>query len=279
MAGTAVRLALFLTVCALALGIVMIVFGQARFSGDAKPYRAQFTDVSGLREGNMVRVAGVEVGKVKHIAVNDDATVAVEFTADPAAVLTEGTRAEVRYDDLIGGRFLALVEGPGGTSVLEPGQTIPLERTQPALDLDSVTGGFRPLFRALEPDQVNDLSGQLIQAFQGEGPTIASFLSRAAAVSNTLADRDVLIGEVVDNLNVLMGTLGGQSDQLDKAVTSLSDLVRGLAERRTDITNAVAYTNAATGTVADLLSRAREPATKVIAEAGRVGDALLADRD
>lgn len=279
MAGTAVRLVLFLTVCALALGIVMIVFGQARFSGDAKPYRAQFTDVSGLREGNMVRVAGVEVGKVKHIAVNDDATVAVEFTADPAAVLTEGTRAEVRYDDLIGGRFLALVEGPGGTSVLEPGQTIPLERTQPALDLDSVTGGFRPLFRALEPDQVNDLSGQLIQAFQGEGPTIASFLSRAAAVSNTLADRDVLIGEVVDNLNVLMGTLGGQSDQLDKAVTSLSDLVRGLAERRTDITNAVAYTNAATGTVADLLSRAREPATKVIAEAGRVGDALLADRD
>ena len=279
MAGTAVRLVLFLTVCALALGIVMIVFGQARFSGDAKPYNSLFTDVSGLREGNMVRVAGVEVGKVKHIAVNDDATVAVEFTADPAAVLTEGTRAEVRYDDLIGGRFLALVEGPGGTSVLEPGQTIPLERTQPALDLDSVTGGFRPLFRALEPDQVNDLSGQLIQAFQGEGPTIASFLSRAAAVSNTLADRDVLIGEVVDNLNVLMGTLGGQSDQLDKAVTSLSDLVRGLAERRTDITNAVAYTNAATGTVADLLSRAREPATKVIAEAGRVGDALLADRD
>lgn len=279
MTGTAVRLGLFLTVCALALGIVMIVFGQARFSSDAKPYNAEFTDVSGLRQGNMVRVAGVEVGKVKRITVNDDATVRVEFTADPAAVLTEGTRAEVRYDDLIGGRFLALVEGPGATTVLQPGSTIPLDRTQPALDLDSVTGGFRPLFRALEPEQVNDLSGQLLQAFQGEGPTIASFLSRAASVSNTLADRDVLIGQVVDNLNVLLGTLGGQSDQLDKAVTSLSDLVGGLAERRTDITNAVAYTNAATGTVADLLAQAREPATKVITETGRVSDAVLADRD
>ena len=277
--GTAIRLGIFLTVCALALGLTMVVFAQARFTNAVKSYSADFSDVSGLREGNMVRIAGVEVGKVKHIAVNDDASVRVDFTADQAAILTEGTRAEVRYDDLIGGRFLALVEGPGGTAVLKPGQTIPVSRTQPALDLDSVTGGFRPLFRALQPDQVNDLSGQLLSAFQGEGPTIASFLARAATVSNTLADRDLLIGQVVDNLNVLLGTLGGQSDQLDKAVTSLSDLVHGLAQRKTDITNAVAYTNAATGTVADLLARVQEPARKVITETGRVGDVVLADQD
>lgn len=277
--GTAIRLGIFLTVCALALAITMIVFGQTRFAKDPKAYNAEFGNVSGLREGNMVRVAGVEVGKVTRIAVNDDATVHVEFTADPAAVLTEGTRAEVRYDDLIGGRFLALVEGPGSTAVLKPGQTISMARTRPALDLDAVTGGFRPLFRALQPDQVNDLSGQLIKAFDGEGPTIASFLSQAAAVSNTLADRDKLIGQVVDNLNVLLGSLGGQSDQLDKAVTNLSDLVHGLAERRTDVTNAVAYTSAAAGTVADLLNRAQEPATKVINETGRVSETLLADRE
>jgi phospholipid/cholesterol/gamma-HCH transport system substrate-binding protein len=257
----------------------MVVFAQARFTNAVKSYSADFSDVSGLREGNMVRIAGVEVGKVKHIAVNDDASVRVDFTADQAAILTEGTRAEVRYDDLIGGRFLALVEGPGSPAVLKSGQTIPVSRTQPALDLDSVTGGFRPLFRALQPDQVNDLSGQLLSAFQGEGPTIASFLARAATVSNTLADRDLLIGQVVDNLNVLLGTLGGQSDQLDKAVTSLSDLVHGLAQRKTDITNAVAYTNAATGTVADLLARVQEPARKVITETGRVSDVVLADQD
>ena len=277
--GTAIRLGIFLTVCALALGLTMVVFAQARFTNAVKSYSADFSDVSGLREGNMVRIAGVEVGKVKTITVNDDASVRVDFTADQAAILTEGTRAEVRYDDLIGGRFLALVEGPGSTAVLQPGQTIPVSRTQPALDLDSVTGGFRPLFRALEPDQVNDLSGQLLSAFQGEGPTIASFLARAATVSNTLADRDLLIGQVVDNLNVLLGTLGGQSDQLDKAVTSLSDLVHGLAQRKTDITNAVAYTNAATGTVADLLARVQEPAKKVITETGRVSDVVLADQD
>ena len=66
-------------------------------------------------------------------------------------VLTEGSRAVIRYDDLIGGRYLALEEGAGGTKKLNPGDTIPLARTSPALDLDALIGGFRPLFRRWIP--------------------------------------------------------------------------------------------------------------------------------
>src|SRR5262249_2177874 len=146
-------------------------------------------------------------------------------------------------------------------------------------DLDAVIGGFRPLFRALNPEQVNALSEQLLQAFQGQGPTIGSFLDQAAAVTNTLAARDQLIGQVVTNLDVVLGSLGGQSDRLDKPVTSLSQLIHGLAERKTDISNAVAYTSAAAGSVADLLSRARAPFTKVVHETDRVAGIALADHD
>ena len=69
------------------------------------------------------------------------------------------------------------------------------------------------------------LSGQLIAAFQGQGATISSFLTQTAALTNTLADRDQLIGQVIDNLNTVLGSLGDQSDQFDKAVDSLSELV------------------------------------------------------
>ncbi|BDB39693.1 MULTISPECIES: virulence factor Mce family protein [Mycobacterium] len=277
--GTVWRLGIFMMVCALALAATVVVFAQLRFGARAQTYTAQFTNVSGLRAGDMVRVAGVEVGKVKAIAVNRDATVRVEFSADRAATLTEGTRAEVRYDDLIGGRYLALVPGSGNPKVLRPGQTIPLDRTQPALDLDSVTGGFRPLFRALSPQQINDLSGQLLQAFQGQGPAIGSFLSEAAAVTNTLADRDVLIGQVVNNLNAVLGSLGRQSGQLDRAVTNLADLVHALAERKSDIVNAVAYTNAATGSVAELLHQIRPPTRQVLRETDRVAANVLRDHE
>ena len=185
--------------------------------------------MSGLEGGNFVRIAGVEVGKVKNIAIQPDSTVLVEFTADDSVVLTEGSRAAIRYDDLIGGRYLALEEGAGGVKRLNPGDTIPLSRTEPALDLDALIGGFRPLFRALDPDQVNALTGQLIAAFQGQGGTIGSFLTQAAALTNTLADRDQLIGQVIINLNTVLGSLGDQSDQFAKAVDSLSELVDGSA--------------------------------------------------
>lgn len=276
--GVVVRLAAFLTVCVLTAFLLVAVFGEVRFS-DGKTYYAEFTNVSNLREGKLVRIAGVEVGKVSKISVNPDATVRVEFTAEDSVVLTEGTLGVIRYDNLFGDRYLALEEGAGGLAVLRPGQTIPLARTKPALDLDALIGGFKPLFRALNPDQVNALSEQLLQAFQGQGPTITSFLEQAAALTNTLADRDQLIGQVIDNLNVVLGSLGGQSDRLDQAVASLAQLVHGLAERKADLSNAVAYTNAATGSIADLLAQARAPMSKVVRETDRVASIALADHD
>ena len=276
--GVVVRLGIFLTVCLLTGALLVAVFGEARF-GDGKTYYAEFANVSNLREGKLVRIAGVEVGKVEKISINPDATVHVEFTADDSVTLTQGTEAVIRYDNLFGDRYLALEEGAGGLAILGPRQTIPLARTKPALDLDALIGGFKPLFRALNPEQVNAISEQLLQMFQGQGPTITSFLDQAAAVTNTLADRDQLIGQVVNNLNVVLGSLGNQSDRLDKAVTSLSQLVHGLAERKADISNAVAYTNAATGSITDLLSQARAPFSKVVQETDRVADVALADHD
>ena len=86
-----------------------------------------FTNVSGLKGGNFVRIAGVEVGKVKNMTLHKDGTVTVEFSIDKGLTLTEGTKAAVRYENLIGDRYLSLEEGPGSVRKLQPGQTIPLD--------------------------------------------------------------------------------------------------------------------------------------------------------
>lgn len=276
--GAIWRLSVFLVVCLLGMFALFAVFGQLRFE-NAKTYRAEFTNVTGLAGGNFVRIAGVEVGKVQKIAVKDDGRLIVDFTADESVVLTRGTRAVIRYDDLIGGRYLSLLEGAGGTDKLKAGDTIPLAQTEPALDLDALIGGFRPLFRALDPEQINALSGQLISALQGQGATIGSFLSQTAALTNTLADRDQLIGEVIVNLNTVMGSLAGQSDQLGKGVDGLAELVTALSERRADIANSVAYTNAAAGSISDLLTQARPPLQTVVKEADRTAGIVVADHD
>lgn len=276
--GSLWRFAIYAAVCLCAVMLVFLIFGQFRFQ-DEKVYNAHFANVSGLRNGNFVRIAGVEVGKIKKITLQPDSTLRVQFSVTPSAVLTEGTRAAIRYDDLIGGRFLALEEGAGGVKRLHPGDTIPLGQTEPALDLDALIGGFRPLFRALNPDQINALSGQLIAAFQGQGATISSFLNQAASLTNTLADRDQLIGQVITNLNTVLGSLGGQSKQFAKAVDSLTELVKGLEARKQDISNAVAYGNAAAGSLADMLAQGRPALNKVVHEVDRTAGLIDADKD
>jgi phospholipid/cholesterol/gamma-HCH transport system substrate-binding protein len=276
--GTLWRVAIFLVVCTLGIVAIIAIFGQLRFQSE-KTYNAVFSSVSGLKDGNFVRIAGVEVGKVRKITVLDDAKVNVQFATDKSVVLTEGTRAVIKYQNVVGDRFMALEEGAGGVKQLQPGQTIPVERTQPALDLDALIGGFRPLLRALNPDQANALTGQLISVFQGQGPTISAFLAQTASLTTTLADRDQLIGDVINNLNVLLGTLGDESQQLDTAVDSVAQLVKGLAERKTDISNGVAYIDAAAGSIMDLLSQARPPLQNTVHQVDRAAGIMVADHE
>lgn len=273
------RLAVFLLVCLLGVFGLFAVFGQMRFGEKSHEYRAEFVNVTGLEANDFVRIAGVEVGKVKNVEIQPDTTALVEFSADDSVVLTAGSRAVIRYDDLIGGRYLALEEGAGGTQKLNAGDTIPLARTSPALDLDALIGGFRPLFQALDPEQINALSGQLITALQGQGGTVNSFLAQTAALTSTLADRDQLIGDVIINLNTVLGSLGDQSDQFGKAVTALSELVEGLESRGQDISDGLAYTNAAAGSITDLLSQARPPLQKVVRETDRAAGIVVADHE
>jgi len=276
--GAAWRLTVFLAVCALALFALLAVFAQLRFDG-AQIYRAEFANVTGLQAGNFVRIAGVEVGKVKNIQLRDDTTAVVELAVDNSVVLTKGTRAEIRWENLIGGRFLALEEGPGSAHRLNPRDVIPLTHTSPALDLDALIGGFRPLFRALDPDQVNALTAELVSAFQDQGATIGSLLQQTAALTDMLADHDELIGQVINNLNVVVGSFSEQRQQFGKAIDSLSQLVHGLAERRTDVSNSVAYTDAAAAGVADLLQQTRPALRDLINQTDRTSSVINADHD
>ncbi|MCX2929893.1 MCE family protein [Mycobacterium sp. CVI_P3] len=272
------RLAVFVAVCVFGIFGLFAVFGQLRFEKLVE-YKALFSNVSGLEKGNFVRIAGVEVGQIRDITIDGDAGMLVTFAVDPSVVLTQGTKAAIKYDNLIRGRFMSLGEGAGGTRTLRPGDTIPLANTSPALDLDALIGGFRPLFRALDPAQVNVLTAQLVSVFQGQGATVGTFLSQTATLTNTLADRDKLIGEVITNLSTVLGVVGDQSDQFAKAVDSITALVHGLAEQKDDVTNGIAYTDAAARSIADLLDQSRPALKRVVDGLDQVAGTAVADHD
>ena len=251
--GTAIRLGAFALVLLFFTAVIVVVFGQMRFNSTTG-YSAIFTNVSGLRNGQFVRASGVEVGKVSNVQLIDGGQrVRVDFAVDRSLPLYEGTTASIRYLNLIGDRYLDLRKGDSDRR-LPAGGTIPLERTQPAVDLDALVGSFRPLFRALDPQKVNTIAQSIITIFQGQGGTINDILDQTAQLTNTLGDRDQAIGEVIKNLNTVLDTAVKHQKDLDDTIKNFEVLITGLKNRADPIADSTAEISNAAGTIANLLA-------------------------
>jgi phospholipid/cholesterol/gamma-HCH transport system substrate-binding protein len=254
--GTAIKLGAFSFVLLLFTAIIVIVFGQFRFDRTTA-YTAEFSNASGLRDGEFVRAGGVEVGKVSNLKLVDNGRrVQVTLNVDRTLPLYQSTTAQIRYQDLIGNRFVNLERGTGegADRVLPAGGFIPMSRTQPALDLDALIGGFKPLFKALDPEKVNTIASSLVTVLQGQGGTINDILDQTAQLTSTLADRDQAIGEVITNLNTVLATTVKHEKEFDQTVNNLEVLITGLRNRADPLANATADISNAAGTLGDLLA-------------------------
>ncbi|MGX9669969.1 virulence factor Mce family protein [Mycobacterium sp. HM-7] len=249
--GTAFKLAIFSAVLLAFTAGIFIVFGQFRFSRN-NDYFAIFDNTSGLKADQFVRAFGVEVGKVTEVELIPGGKVRVHFNVDKSVPLYQKTSAHIRYQDLLGNRFLDLTRGDSN-QVLPPGGTIPVERTEPALDLDALVGGFRPLFRSLDPQKVNTIASSIVTIFQGEGGTINNILDQTAQFTSTVGEQDQAIGEVIKNLNTVLDTTVKHQKQFDDTLKNFEALVTGLKNRSDPIADSVANISNAAGSLGDLL--------------------------
>jgi len=275
--GPLVKLAVFAVVTVLLTAALAQTLGSLSSGGTT--YRARFTDVTGLLVGDDVRIAGVRVGRVERIGVVDDTVAEVAFTVADDVPLATSVRAKIRYRNLVGQRYIALSEGPGDGRPLPARGLIPLSQTTPALDLTVLFNGFRPLFTALTPEDVNRLAYEVVQVLQGEGGTMASLLQRTASLTNTLADRDAVIGQVIANLNQVLSTLDSRAQNLDLTIASLQQFVSGLSADRAAIGQALANLGELTGTTASLLHDARPSLAADISSLGTVAGTLNRNAD
>ncbi|OBI09542.1 mammalian cell entry protein [Mycolicibacter nonchromogenicus] len=274
--GTLIKFGVYAVVMVLSTVFLFAIFAEVR-TGPTVGYQAVFADASRLKAGDSVRVAGVRVGTVGGVSLRSDGTVLVKFSADRTVALTTGTQASVRYLNLVGDRYLELTDGPGSTQLLEKGAQIPLERTAPALDLDLLLNGLKPVIRGLNPDDVNSLTASLIQIMQGQGGTLDSLLSRTSSFSNSLADNNQVIESLIDQLRTTLATLADGDKRFSGAIDRLGKLVAGLAADRDPIGTAVTALDRGTASLADLLGNARDPLTNAITQADRLTTAINAD--
>lgn len=259
------------------LMVLLVNTMQNGVNGDTNEYTAEFVDVSGLRVGDDVKAAGVRVGQVTGIEVSDDgATVTLEVVEDQPLLAT--TKLVMRYQNLLGQRYIGLVQGADRGAVVKDGGSVPVALTDPGFDLTGLLNGFRPLFRVLQPGDVNTLATSLIKVLQGEGGTIEQLLAQTSQLTNFLADRDGVIGEVMTNLQPVLDNLAGQGDELSQTVSELRSLMTGLAEDRKSIGASIDGVSRLVGATSSLLKEVKVPLVRSTDQFVTVADMLARSR-
>lgn len=260
-----VKLLVFVVVTSLATTVLVVTIGNLGF-GSSREYSAEFTDATGVTKGDDIRVAGVRVGTVSEVEIIDRSRALVTFSVDDDTSVNGGTNAAIRYRNLVGQRYISLTQEVGDTQRLPDGATIPVSRTRAALDLTVLFNGFKPLFQALSPEDVNQLSYELIQVFQGEGGTLEGLLAHTASVTSTLADRDEVIGDLIDNLSLVLDHVADRDKQLTRLIQSFRTLVGGLKKDRFAILGSLEEVSTLSVETASLIDGIREPLVKDIKE-------------
>jgi len=270
---TLIKAVVFTVVTVLATVLLASVIANGT-SGPSRSYTALFTSATSLNEGDDVREAGVKVGNVTKISLTHDSLARVTFSVATSAPLPRGSTVHLRFRNLVGQRYVDLEPADTPGANLPSGYTFGTDQTQPALDLTLLFNGFQPLFKFLDPKDVNALSGEIIAVFQGEGPTVSDLLSSTADLASTLADRDQVIGEVITNLSSVMKTVNTHADQLGTTLDTMQQLVTGLAQDRKTIGNTIGGLGDLTTSVSGLLKDGRAPLKASIRDLGRLSGNL-----
>lgn len=269
-AAPLIKSVLFITITGLATALLGISIANTSLSAQTS-YRAVFTDVTGLAAGSSVDIAGVRVGQVTSIGVYRRNLAEVWFTLQADRRLPASVTATIRYQNLVGQRYIELGQGTGPVGrTLSPGGLIPLARTTPALDLTELFNGFQPLYQALSPGDVNKLTSAIIAVFQGEGPDLTTLVTTIGSLTTTLAARDRIISEVITNLDAVLKTVSTRNAELAGLVSTLRQLVSGLAADRQPIGSAITSISDLTSATAGLLQVGRLPLKRDIIALGRL---------
>lgn len=264
-------------ICAILVTWIIWSTLQRSVEGDTANYDATFSDVSGLKVGDDVRMAGVRVGRVDKIELDDQNKANVEFVVQSNQHLYANTKALVRYQNLIGQRYMALAPGEGTAKPLQSGGSIPLNQTEPSFDISVLLGGFEPLFSVLRPEQINDLSETLVQALQGDGVSLSSFITQAAALAATFSQRDAIIGDVITNLSGVLSGLANRSDQLESLIAQTKTLVGGLYDQGQTLLRSTEQLGSATTSLVNMIAPIK-PAIQRTSQTSTETLSMLIDR-
>ena len=283
------KLAIFTIVTVATTTWLAAIIGNFSLFGDRFEIAAEFSDATGLLRGDVVKAAGVTIGRVSDIQI-DDGLAIVTMSIDDGAKLPAGLGAEIRFRNLVGQRMITLVpaeEASGGgladagstqAGRMGPGALIPLDRTQPAFDLTELFNGLRPLIHSTSPEDINTVTRELLIALRGRSGIVERLFANVADVSDELASKDRELAILLDNLHVVTDDLAGRDTQLRTTLADLNTFLAELSASQDDLEAALVNLDDAAQRLGRIIEANDELIVKEVDDLSVILDAVNAKR-
>jgi phospholipid/cholesterol/gamma-HCH transport system substrate-binding protein len=232
MVRTIIKLVAFFALCAVFTGYLAFTIGNIHLFEHTYSLTAKFDDATGLLADDNVKVAGVVVGKVTGVKI-DQGRAQVSFNVKDTVKVPADSAATIRWRNLIGQRYLYLYPGTAAT-VLKGGDTV--TKTRSVVDVGELFNRLGPIVKAIDPQQVNTFLDSIVQALDGNTDKIRQSIDSLAVVAQSLAARDQAIGRLVENVNTVAGAIDDRDAQIRTVLDNLV-LISQTFSQNTDVLN------------------------------------------
>jgi phospholipid/cholesterol/gamma-HCH transport system substrate-binding protein len=272
---TSIKLIVFTLVTVAITVWLATIIGNIHLFSSPYEVKAEFTDASGLLTGDVVKAAGVTIGRVQDIRVVDGIAL-VTMEIDESVDLPRGVGARIRFRNLIGQRMVSLTENDRvqGSGLLQDGDRIPLAQTAPAFDLTLLFNGLRPLIRSTNPQDINIVSHALITALKGRSDQVEGILTNVADVADTLSSRDQQLTQLLDGLNVVTGDIAGRNAQLQRTLGNLNNFLGDLDRNKGQLSSALVSLDRASRILGRVVKKNSPNVTAELGDLSTVLDAV-----
>ncbi|MFP5576976.1 MAG: MCE family protein [Acidimicrobiia bacterium] len=222
-----------------ATGFAFLV-GTLNLLEDAYPMEAVFTDASGLRSGDDVKIAGVKVGRVTGLDVDRAiGAVTVSWVVDDGVEVGDGARAEIALSSLLGAKEVRILDATEGDALMselpEKQRVIPVERTTVPFDIFELTRVATEGVQELDTDALNALLVDLADITDGKAATVEDLVEGINRVGAAVNQREAEFEALLDQADRLSATLADKDDEILTLLDSSQRILDLIVERRNDL--------------------------------------------
>ena len=243
--------------------------------GGGTIYKAQFSEAAGLRAGDPVRVAGVKVGTVESLALEDGAVLAELRVTD--AFVGDRSEAAIKIETVLGAKYLALV--PRGTAPLDPGQRIPLARTASPYDVVEAFADLSTTVEEIDTGQLASSFEVLADTFAETPDEVQASLEGLARLSDTISSRDAELERLLSATRDVSAVLADRNGEFTRLIIDSNTLLEEVQARRQLIDSILTNTQELARQLSGLVADNREALTPALQQLATVTDILSRNRD